>query len=256
MIKDNDYILSNGVKIPAIAFGTWQIQGDDAYNSVQAAIKAGYRHIDTAANYENEEEVGRAINDLNARKDIFLATKLRAEVKSYDGAIEEFNKSLEKLGTDYLDLYMIHAPWPWSDVGSDCTKGNIEAWKALIDLYEEGKVRAIGVSNFHPEHIDSITKATGFAPMSNQIRFFIGNTQEPIVKYCKYNNILIEAYSPLATGKLMEHPVIEEMASKYGVSKAAICIRYCIERGTLPLVKSTHPDRIEANTKIDYENIL
>lgn len=253
MVRDENMVMSNGIKIPAISFGTWQIGSDVAYDAVKNAIECGYRHIDTAAGYENEAEVGRAIIDSGKRDEIFLATKLRAEVKGYEETKEAFNKSLKELGMDYVDLYLIHAPWPWSAVGSDCTEGNIQSWKAMIDLYNEGKVRAIGVSNFHPEHIDSLIEATGFVPHVNQIRFFIGNTQERIWKYCKDKGILVEAYSPLATGHLMEHPSIIEMAAKYNVSVPALCIRYCIERDTLPLIKSTHRERMLSNLDVDFK---
>ena len=253
MVRDENMVMSNGIKIPAISFGTWQIGSDVAYDAVKNAIECGYRHIDTAAGYENEAEVGRAIIDSGKRDEIFVATKLRAEVKGYEETKEAFNKSLKELGMDYVDLYLIHAPWPWSAVGSDCTEGNIESWMAMIDLYNEGKVRAIGVSNFHPEHIDSLIEATGFVPHVNQIRFFIGNTQERIWKYCKDKGILVEAYSPLATGHLMEHPSIIEMAAKYNVSVPALCIRYCIERDTLPLIKSTHRERMLSNLDVDFK---
>ncbi len=253
MIKDESLTLANGVEIPAIAFGTWQILGEDAKQAVKDAISCGYRHIDTAANYDNEEEVGKAIEELGVRKDIFLVSKLRAEIKDYDEAIAAFNKTLKNLRTDYLDLYLIHAPWPWSEVGKDCTEGNIAVWKALIDLYNAGKIRAIGVSNFQPEQIESLIEATGFVPHVNQIRFFIGNTQEKIWSYCKDKGILVEAYSPLATGKLMEHEIVKETARKYNVTEPAICIRYTIERGTLPIVKSTHKERMIANLSMDFK---
>lgn len=245
-------ILTNGIEIPDIAFGTWQIEESMTCQAVKEAIECGYRHIDAAANYGNEAEVGRAIDELGIREKIFLVSKLKAEIKDYEGAKAAFYETLKNLRTDYLDLYLIHAPWPWSNVGMDCTEGNIAVWKAMIELYNEGKIRAIGVSNFHPEHIESLIAATGFVPFVNQIRFFIGNTQEKIYKYCKEKNILIEAYSPLATGKLMEHPVIMEIAEKYGVSVPALCLRYVLERGTLPIVKSTHKERMLSNLHTDF----
>ena len=253
MVKDENKLLTNGIEIPTMAFGTWQIESKDAYEATKNAILCGYRHIDTAMAYENEKEIGQAIKDLDVRKDIFLASKLPSHIKTYEETKEYFQKSLENLQTDYLDLYLIHAPWPWSSVGEDCTKGNIEAWKAMIDLYKEGKIRSIGVSNFHPEHIEALIQATSFVPHVNQIRFFIGNTQEAIYSYCKKHHILVEAYSPLATGKLMEHPKIIEMAKKYNVSIPALCIRYCIERDTVVLVKSIHKERMLQNLSVDFE---
>ncbi len=254
MIKDLDYVLYNGVKIPAVGFGTWQSAPEDAYNAVLAAIKAGYRHIDTALVYENEEAVGKAIKDSKVnRKDIFIVTKLPADKKSYNEAIECFNTSCKNLDVDYLDLYLIHAPWPWSNVGSDCTEGNIEAWKAMVDLYNQGKIRAIGVSNFHPENIEPLIKATNVKPMVNQIRYFLGNTQPRVTNYCQQNDILVEAYSPLATGKMLDNPTLKEIANKYNVSPAKICLRYCLEKKTLPLPKSIHENRIIDNIALDFE---
>lgn len=255
MIKNEFFTLNNGVKIPAIGFGTWQVaDGEEGYNSCLWALRAGYRHIDTAFAYGNEQSVARALADSNiAREEVFITTKLPADIKDYEGAKEHFYASLKNLGTDYLDLYLIHAPWPWSAVGSECAEGNIAAWRAMIDLYNEGKVRAIGVSNFHVKDIKAIVDATGFVPAVNQIRFFIGNTQDEIYNYCRENGILIEAYSPLATGALVEHAELEALAKKYRVSIPQLCIRFCIEKGTLPLPKSVNKERIEHNLLVDFE---
>ena len=247
-----DFVLYNGVTIPAIGLGTWQVQGEACYNACKYAIEAGYNHIDTAYVYENEVEVGKALIDMGVkREEIFITSKLPADIKTYDGAIEYFNRSLEGLKTDYLDLYLIHAPWPWSDVGGDYTEGNIECWKALIDLYNQKKIRAIGVSNFHVKDIEAITNATGFKPMVNQIRFFIGNTQENITKYCQDNDILIQAYSPLATGEMLRIDVMDSLVEKYNTTKAKLCIAYCLQRGCQVLPRSTNQERIKSNFEID-----
>ena len=255
MIKNDFIVLNNGVKIPAIGFGTWQVaDGEEGYKSCLWALKSGYRHIDTAFAYGNEPSVARALHDSGLlREDVFLTTKLPADVKDYDGAKAHFEASLKNLETDYIDLYLIHAPWPWSNVGSDCTEGNIAVWRAMIDLYKEGRVRAIGVSNFHTKDIKAIVDATGFVPAVNQIRYFIGNTQNEITEYCQANGILVEAYSPLATGALVEHNELVAMAEKYGVSIPQLCIRFCIENGTLPLPKSVNEARIRANLEVDFE---
>jgi diketogulonate reductase-like aldo/keto reductase len=250
MVRNEFFTLNNGIKIPAIGFGTWQVaEGEEGYNSCLAALKAGYRHIDTAFAYGNEPSVARALKDSGlSRADVFLTTKLPADIKSYDGAREHFEASLKNLDTDYIDLYLIHAPWPWSDVGSDCTEGNISAWRAMIDIYKEGKVRAIGVSNFHVKDIKALIDATGFVPSVNQIRYFIGNTQDEITQYCQENGILVEAYSPLATGALVEHNELVSMAVKYGVTIPQLCIRFCIENKTLPLPKSVNEARIKSKS--------
>lgn len=254
MVLNENFVLYNGVEIPKIGFGTWQAKdGNEAYQSVKWALEAGYRHIDTAYVYENEQSVAKAIADYGIpRNEIFITTKLPADIKTYDGAVEYFNRSLQNLNTDYIDLFLIHAPWPWSEVGKDCTEGNIAAWRALIDLYNAKKVRAIGVSNFHVKDMVAITEATGVKPMVNQIRFFIGNTQEEITQYCQKNDILVEAYSPLATGEIVNSERLIAMATKYNTTVPKICIRYCIQRDTLPLPKSVHEERIYQNKDVDF----
>lgn len=255
MIKDENMKLYNGVSIPKIGFGTWQSKdGKEAYDAVLCAIKHGYRHIDTALVYNNEVSVGKAMKDSKVnREDLFITTKCPADIKTYDGCISAFRESLNNLGLDYIDLYLIHAPWPWSDVGGDYTKGNIEVWKAMISLYNEGVIKSIGVSNFHPSDIEALIKETNVKPMVNQIRYFIGNTQDKITKYCQENDILVEAYSPLATGKLLENETITKIANKYNTSIAKLCIRYCIEKNTLPLPKSVHETRIIDNLDVDFK---
>ena len=254
MIKNDFFELHNGVKIPAIGFGTWQVKdGNEAYESTLWALEAGYRHIDTAHAYGNEASVGKALRECGiAREEIFVTTKLPSHIKTFDGAKEHFYESLNALGLEYLDLYLIHAPWPWNNIGEDCTEGNIEAWRAMIDLYNEGKIRAIGVSNFAVKDIEAIVNATGVKPTVNQIRYFIGNRQDAITDYCQANGILIEAYSPLATGEIANHEKLASTAKKYGVTIAQLCIRYCIEKNTLPLPKSVHKERIVANIDLDF----
>lgn len=255
MIKDEFYTLSNGILIPKIGFGTWQVaSGEECYNSVLAAIKAGYKSIDTAYAYENETSVGKAIKDSGIkREELFITTKLPSDIKDYHETIKYFNESLKNLGLDYLDLYLIHAPWPWSNVGLDCTEGNIEAYKAMIDLYKMGKIRSIGVSNFLESDVNSLIEATGFVPHVNQMRYFIGNTQEHLYNYFNKHNILIEAYSPLGTGGILNNEIINKMASKYKVTPAQLAIRYCLEKGTRPLPKSVHEERILANLAVDFK---
>lgn len=254
-MKNKEFKLYNGIVIPAVGFGTWQTKdGLEAYNAVKWALEAGYRHIDTAYVYGNEASVAKAIHDSSVHREaIFITTKLPADIKTYEGTMEYFNKSLANLNTDYIDLYLIHAPWPWSNVGQDCTEGNILAWKAMIDLYNQKKVRAIGVSNFHQKDIEALLSATNFKPMVNQIRYFIGNTQNAITKYCQENDILIEAYSPLATGQILENEKLQEIAKKYNTTIAKICLRYCYQNHTLPLPKSVHEERIYDNLDFDFE---
>lgn len=249
------YTLSNGVKLPKIGFGTWQIKdGDEAYESVMTALKNGYRHIDTAEGYQNEASVGKAIRDSGIpRHEIFVTSKLESHIKSYEGAIEAFNKTMQALEFDYLDLFLIHAPWPWSEIGKECHEGNVAAYKAMEKLYKEGKIRAVGISNFSPVDIDNIIDHCENVPHVNQIAYYIGLDQKATIDHCNKHNIFVEAYSPLGTGRLLNHPTINEIANKYKVSAAQICIRYCLQKGTAPLPKSTHEGRIIMNTQVDFE---
>lgn len=249
------YVLKNGVKMPKVGFGTWQVpDGETCYQSVSLALKHGYRHIDTAAAYRNEKSVGQAIKDSGIPRDqIFVTSKLQSHIKSYQETLDAFDKTLEELGMEYLDLYLIHAPWPWNEIGKDCSAGNVEAFKAMEKIYKEGKVRAIGVSNFSPSDLDNILKHCEIIPHVNQIAFFIGNNQEDTLKYCQQKGILVEAYSPLAIGYALSNETIQKMAKDYQVTPAQLCIRYCIEKGTAPLPKSTHESRIIENTGIDFK---
>lgn len=254
-ILDDTYTLNNGLKIPKIAFGTWQMPNDTVgYDSVAFALKNGYKHIDTARVYGNEEVVGKAIKESGiAREEIFLTTKLPAEIKSYDEALSTFETSLQTLGVEYVDLYLIHAPWPWSDRGSDHMEGNIEVWKAFEEIYKSGRAKAIGVSNFNEKELQQLLDATDIVPAVNQIKFHIGSTEEATTKFCEDNGIFIEAYSPLATGRILKNEAIVEMAERYGKSVAQICIRYTLQRGTITLPKSVHEEYILQNADVEFE---
>jgi diketogulonate reductase-like aldo/keto reductase len=249
------YTLSNGVKMPKIGFGTWQIpNGEATYNAVSLALKNGYRHIDTAAAYRNEESVGKAIRESGLkREDVFVTSKLESHIKSYNEALTAFDQTLKELKMDYIDLYIIHAPWPWNAMGKDCKEGNIAAYKALEVIYKSGRAKAIGVSNFSSDDLENVINNTEIVPHVNQISFFIGNNQKETYDYCKAKNILVEAYSPLAIGHALSNITIQEMAKKYKVTPAQVCIRYCIEKGTAPLPKSTHESRIIENTQLDFK---
>lgn len=255
-MKSTDFFtLANGVKIPAIGFGTWQVPpGDIAYNSVKEALKAGYRHIDTAQAYGNEASVGQAIRDSGIdRSEIFVTSKLPAEIKSYFRAGRHAEFTMKKIGLDYIDLYLIHAPWPWTEIGADYTKENIEVWKAMEEFYESGKTRSIGISNFNVKDIDAILDNCRIKPMANQIKLHIGYPQEEIVSHCVKNGIIVEGYSPLATGKLLDNKDISRLAAKYGKSVPQLSICYVLQKGALPLPKSTHPEYIRQNIDVDFE---
>ncbi len=254
-ILTETYTMNTGAKIPKIGFGTWQTpDGDIAYNSVLSALKVGYRHIDTAKVYGNEASVGRAIKDSGiAREDIFLTTKLPADIKDSSKVEETFQTSLSTLGLDYVDLYLIHAPWPWEERGKDYTKENIEVWQEMEKIYNSGQAKAIGVSNFNIHDLTAILNNGKVIPAANQIRWFIGYTENDITDFSKKKNILVEAYSPLATGRLLDHGELKKMAEKYNKTVAQISIRYCLQHDTLPLPKSTHDEFIQQNADVDFE---
>ena len=257
MIQKEKYILNNGVEIPKIAFGTWQIQGEQAYNSTIYAIKAGYIHIDTALAYGNEKEIGRALKDLNVnRSDIFITSKLPAEIKGYDEAKAAFNKTITNLGVDYLDLYLIHAPRPWDQMGGGASylyeKENLASWHAMEELYNEGKIRSIGVSNFSVYDMENIINNSSIIPQVNQVYYHPGCRRYELEGYCKEHNILIEAYSPFATGRIFKSVELKEIADKYNVTMAQLAVKWCLQRNTLPLPKSVNEERIISNIQVDF----
>lgn len=231
----DSFILSNGCKIPCVGFGTWQTpDGDTAVSSVKAALNSGYKHIDTAAVYGNEKSVGTGIAESKvSREELFVTSKVWNKDRGYEKTIAAFNKTLEDLGLDYLDLYLIH--WPanvkqfsnWDEI-------NLETWRAMTKLYKEGKIRAIGVSNFLPHHLKSLMK-TEIPPMVNQIEFHPGQMQNETVDYCKKHNMLVEAWSPLGTGRMLSNETLKEIAAKYNKSVAQLCIRWCLQNEVLPL---------------------
>ena len=250
----DSYVLTNGVKIPCVGFGTWQTpDGDVAINSVAEAIKCGYRHIDTAAVYGNEESVGRAIMQSGVdRKELFITSNLWNKNRGYESTFKAFEETINKLQTDSLDHYLIH--WPASSSRFDnWDEINLDSWKAMTELYKAGKIKAIGVSNFLPHHLESLVK-TEIVPMVNQIDFHPGFMQTETVDFCRKNNILIEAWSPLGTGRMLDNETLKAVAAKYNVSVAQLCIRWCLQNETLPLPKSVTPSRILENTKVfDFE---
>ncbi len=247
------YTLSNGVNIPKLGFGTWQIPNESAYEATLSAFKAGYRHIDTAQAYQNEKAIGKALKDSGLKRDeYFVTSKLPAQIKGYQKTHDAFKRTMENLQLDVLDLYLIHAPWPWDQMGKDCTQGNIDSWKAMVELYQDGKIRSIGVSNFSPTDMRAIIDATGTVPHVNQIRYYIGDLQDETVSFCHEHNILVEAYSPLATGRILEHPELKAIATEQGVTVAQLCIRYCLQKQTLPLPKTTKEARMFENAAVDF----
>ncbi len=251
-----DFMLSNGVSIPKIGFGTWQIpEGAEAKNAVVYALQNGYRHIDTAKIYENEKSVGEGILASGvSREEIFLTTKVWNSDRGYHETMAAFDKSLERLQTDFIDLYLIH--WPANAAQYDNWKTlNAETWRAMEDLYTSGRVRAIGVCNFLIHHLEALKETAKINPMVNQIEYHPGHLQSEVVDYCKDNAILVEAWSPIGSGKILNNELLKEIAGRYNASVAQLCIKFCLQTGTLPLPKSVTPANISSNLDTDHFHI-
>lgn len=254
MIFEETYTLNNGVKIPKLALGTWLVDNDKVTEAVKTAIEIGYRHVDTAQAYGNEAGVGEAVRTCGVDRDkIFVTSKVAAEHKDYESAKASIDETLEKMGLDYLDMMIIHAPQPWSDFrGGNYDEGNVEAWRALEDAYKEGKLRAIGVSNFLQADVQNILDHCTVKPMVNQVLAHISNTPFELADYCRVKDILIEAYSPIAHGAALSIPQITQMAEKYGVAPAQLCIRYDLQLGFVVLPKTANPAHMADNAKVDF----
>ncbi len=249
--KDSFYTLNNGVKMPVLGFGTWQIKdGAEAYESVKEALRVGYRHIDTAEVYENEESVGRAIKDSGIpREDIFVTTKLANFHVTYEEAKAAISASLKRLGLDYIDQYLIHWPNP-VNARTFYKKRNAEVYRAMEEAYLAGKIRSLGVSNFHPHHLKSLFKTIKVKPATNQIYINPSDTQNEVVAFNEKHNILTVAYSPLGTGRLLGLNELNQVGMKYNKRPAQVAIRWSLEHGYLPLPKSTTAARIKENIDI------
>ena len=255
MIFTEIFKLNNEVNIPKLGLGTWLIPDDRASEAVVNALNIGYRHIDTAQAYQNERGVGEGIRQSGiAREDIFLTTKLAAESKSYTDAKARIDKSLEKLGVDYIDLMIIHSPQPWTEFreGQHFFEGNLEAWRALEEAYKAGKLRAIGVSNFEEVDLDNILNNCTVKPMVNQILAHISNTPFDLIEYTKSKDILVEAYSPIAHGAILQNEKIKAIAQKYNATVAQLSIRYCLQLGMVALPKTANPDHMRENAQVEF----
>lgn len=246
--------LNNGVEIPVIGFGTYKTTEMDGYKVISEAINAGYRHLDTAALYNNEEDVGKAIRESGIpREEFFVTSKLARYALGYKNAKREFEVSLKKLGLDYLDLYLIH--WPRPDYGDpeydDWMRLDLESWRAMEELYEEGKIKAIGVSNFLVHHLENLMENAKVVPAVNQLELHPGYLQEDTVSFCRDHEIAVEAWSPNGRARLINNPLLIELAEKYQTSVAGVCLSFGLQRGYIILPKSTHPERMKENLLAD-----
>lgn len=254
----NQYVtLSNGVNVPQLGLGTWFIDDDKAAEAVKEAVKLGYRHFDTAQAYGNERGVGEGIRTCGIpREELFVVSKVAAEHKTYEDAKASIEKTLSTMQLDYLDLMIIHSPQPWDKVNQSedrYVEGNRAAWKALEEAYKEGKLKAIGVSNFQAGDIESLLETCEIRPMVNQILLHISNTPLELVDYCQKNGISVEAYSPIAHGEILQQPALVAMAEKYGVSVPQLCIRYTLQLGVISLPKTANPQHMATNAAVDFE---
>lgn len=250
MISEKGFVLENGTELPFLGFGTWLVKEEKI---ILDALASGYRHIDTARRYENEKMVGNALQQCGIpRRELFLTSKVWKTDLGYDKTMASFEASLKDLQVQYLDLFLIH--WPLPFPGADWKPLVTESWRALERLYDKGAVRAIGVCNFLPQHLLHVLKTANTVPMIDQFEFHPGYPQYETLQFCQSRGIQAEAWSPLGRGRLLEDPLVLELAKKYGKSPAQICLRFCLQNNVLPLPKSSAPERMKANLDIfDFE---
>lgn len=256
MILEETYKLADDTAIPKLGLGTWLIDDDKAAQAVRDAVDCGYRLIDTAQAYGNEAGVGEGVRTASVpREQLFVGSKIAAELKDYDSAKKSIDETLEKMGLDYLDQMIIHSPEPWGHFHNGSNHyyhGNLEVWRALEEAKEAGKVREIGVSNFLESDLKNIIDNSSEAPAVNQILFHVGHTPRDLITYCQAHNILVEAYSPVAHGALLKDEQLQSMAQRYGASIPQLCIRYVIQCGAVALPKTANPEHMKDNAQVDF----
>ncbi|WP_347302975.1 aldo/keto reductase [Croceibacterium sp. TMG7-5b_MA50] len=255
MILNETAILADGVAIPRLGLGTWRIDDDAVATLVREAAAIGYRHFDTAQAYGNERGVGEGLRASGVpRDDLFVTTKLVAEAKTHAEARQRIDGSLKTLGLDHIDLMLIHSPQPWAEFrnGGNFDEGNLEAWRALEEAQQAGKIRAIGVSNFERTDLDNILAHATIRPAVNQVLAHVGNTPFDLIAYCQGQGILVQAYSPVAHGAALGHADLATMAARYDVGVAQLCIRYCLQLGLVPLPKTTSLAHMRSNAAVDF----
>ncbi len=256
-VVSEKYTLANGAQIPRLGLGTWLLNDAQATAAVKAAVVTGYRMIDTAQAYGNEAGVGEGVRTCGVPRDqLFVATKVAAELKDYESARASIDESLAKLGLDYVDQMIIHSPQPWVEVNQSADRheeGNLAAWRALEEAQAAGKVRVIGVSNFNEHDLANIIDNASVRPQVNQVLAHIGNTPFDLLAYCREQGILVEAYSPIAHGAVLSNPLVAQVAARYGVTPAQLCVRYCLELGMLPLPKTANHAHIVNNANVDFQ---
>lgn len=256
MILSEHYALANGIQIPKLGLGTWMISDDQVAEAVRAAVTIGYRHIDTAQAYGNERGVGDGVRSSGLpREEVFVTTKLQADIKTYDDARTAIEGSLTAMDIGHIDLMLIHSPWPWAKFrGEDRHfEGNLAAWRALEEFHRAGQIRSIGVSNFEQPDIENLLQGGTVKPVVNQVLAHITNTPFEVIDYCQGEGILVEAYSPVGHGELLDNPDLVTMAAQYAVSVPQLCLRYTLQLGLLPLAKTANPEHMRQNADLDFE---
>ena len=254
MILNETLTLANGHAIPKLGLGTWFIEDGAASRAVRAAVEIGYRNIDTAQAYGNEHGVGKGLRSSGVpRGELFISSKVAAEIKDHRNAAAAIDASLTALGLEYLDLMLIHSPQPWHDWrGGSYAEGNREVWRALEEAHREGKIRSIGVSNFERQDLENILSACTVAPQVNQILLHIGSTPDDLLLYCEEHGMLVEAYSPIGHGEILRNTEVAAVAERYSVTVPQLCIRYALQLGTVPLPKTANPEHMRSNAQVDF----
>ena len=243
--------LNNGVEMPWVGYGTYKTPVEETESVVSEALEIGYRHIDTAAFYQNEKGVGQAVRKSGiSREEIFVTSKVWNSNRGYEKTKKAFEDTMRELDMDYLDLYLIHWPANRKQYGDKAKSINAETWRAMEELYMEGRIKAIGLSNFLPHHIDELLETAKIKPMVNQIELHPGWLQPEVVEYCHRNDIVVEAWSPLGRNTILNNETLLDIANKYGKSVAQICLRWVLQHNVVPLPKSVTPSRIKMNTEI------
>ena len=256
MIFNETYKINKGIEITKLALGTWIIPNDQTAEAVRQAIKLGYRHIDTAQAYGNEEGVGEGVRTSGVpREQIFITSKVAAEHKSYESAAKSIDETLKKMKLDYIDMMLIHSPQPWKEVNQSDNRyleENKQVWKAMEDAVKAGKVKSIGISNFLENDVENILSSCTIRPAVNQLLVHISNTPLNLIKFCESKGILVESYSPIAHGEALKNPEIKAMADKYKVSIPQLCIRYDLQLGTIVLPKTANPEHMKTNADVNF----
>ena len=244
------FTLNNAFTIPAIGFGTYKASHD----AISLAIEAGYRYFDTASFYGTERALGQALNESSIpREEFFIASKVWKTDMGYSNTLQAFSRTLEALGTDYVDVFLIH--WPIPDVSCKDWKAlDLETWRAMEELHSQGKIRALGLSNFLPHHAENIINNCRVFPSVAQLEFHAGHTQAFALNYYRERKILVQAWSPIGRGRVLDDVLITELAAKYGVSPVQVCLAFCLSEGVMPLPKASRPERLREN--LDAVNII